>query len=76
MPSKDENAEFAKAYKELVDAEKHAATLESQLSSLEQKLDAFLAEHGVEAADEKDDSSPRSSRGDSSTSKPSGHNEI
>ncbi|PWW76228.1 hypothetical protein C7212DRAFT_280540 [Tuber magnatum] len=45
MPSKDEDAEFAKAYKDLVEAEKHAATLENQLSSLEHKLDSFLAEH-------------------------------
>ncbi|KAG0641088.1 hypothetical protein HOY80DRAFT_883773 [Tuber brumale] len=45
MPSKDEDAEFAKAYKDLMEAEKHAATLENQLNSLEHKLDSFLAEH-------------------------------
>jgi len=45
MPSKDEDAEFAKAYRDLMEAEKHAATLENQLNSLEHKLDSFLAEH-------------------------------
>lgn len=45
MPSKDDEADFAKAYKDLAEAEKSAATLEAQLNSLEQKLDDFLAEH-------------------------------
>jgi len=45
MPSKDEDAEFAKAYQDLIEAERHAATLENQLNSLEHKLDSFLAEH-------------------------------
>ncbi|KAL0632938.1 hypothetical protein Q9L58_008167 [Maublancomyces gigas] len=61
MPSKDEEADFTKAYRDLVEAEKTAATLEAQLNSLEQKLDNFLAEHEKEEEggwiDKKPDSS-------------------
>ncbi|KAH8145554.1 uncharacterized protein LAJ45_10354 [Morchella importuna] len=62
MPSKDDEADLAKAYKDLAEAEKSAATLEAQLNSLEQKLDDFLAEHDKPTAREglinKDDTQP------------------
>jgi len=45
MPAQADNTDIGKAYLDLSNAEQQTEAVESQLKSLEEKLDAFLAEH-------------------------------